>query len=218
MSTNAELYDASRARIVELLTGADLSAPVPACPGWTVQDLVAHLAGGLGAFTARDFDAGEYANHGERVVHERRGQTLEEHLDEWATNRAEADVTLAGPMGGVLVAEVLSHEHDIRGALDLPGAREDPAVRVAAERPLQEIDRRLRESGAPAVRLVVDGEERVVGQGEPNATLRLSAFDQLRAIGGRRSAAQLRALDWDGEPRLDVFTLFGEPRTNDLVE
>lgn len=99
MSTNAELYDASRARIVELVTGADLSAPVPACPGWTVQDLVAHLAGGLGAFTARDFDAGEYANHGDRVVHERRGRAFEEHLDEWETNRAEADDTLAGPMG-----------------------------------------------------------------------------------------------------------------------
>lgn len=215
---NAAHYDASRARIEELVSGAELSAPVAACPGWTVQDVVAHLAGGLGAFVARDFEPGEHANFGERMVHERRGRSLEDHLTEWAANRAKADEALAGPMGGVLVAEIVSHEHDIRTALGKPGAREEPGVRAAPERPLQEIDNRLRESGAPAVRLVVGGTERVLGEGEPSATVRLSAFDLLRAVGGRRSAAQLRSLDWDGEPRMDAFTLFGEPRTDDLEE
>lgn len=219
MSSNAEYYDAGRARIVELVSrpGADLSAPVAACPGWTAHDLVAHLAGGLGHFVVRDFDSAGYANYGERTVAERRGQSLAELLAEWERNRAHADETLASPVGGVLVAEIISHEHDLRQALGVPGARDEPAVRAATERPLQEIDKRIREAGSPAVRVVVDGTEVVLGDGEPSATVRLTAFELLRAM-GRRSERQLRALDWDGEPRLDVFTLFGPPREADLEE
>ncbi|WP_460518553.1 maleylpyruvate isomerase family mycothiol-dependent enzyme [Flindersiella endophytica] len=218
-SISAEYYDAGRARIVELVSrpGVDLTAPVAACPGWTARDLVAHLAGGLGHFIVRDFDSGGHANHGERTVAERRGKSLDELLAEWERNRSHADETLASPVGGVLVAEIISHEHDLRQALGEPGARDDPAVRAATERPLQEIDKRLREAGGQAVSVIVDGDEQVLGDGEATSTVRLTAFELLRAM-GRRSERQLRALDWDGEPRLDVFTLFGPPREADLEE
>lgn len=219
MSLNAEFYDGSRARIVSLVTGpdADLAAPVAACPGWTVRDLVAHLAGGLGHFLARDFDAAGHANFGERIVAERRGQSLGELLAEWERNRSHADETLASPVGGVLVAEIISHEHDLRQALGAPGARDEPAVRAATERPLQEIDKRLRSAGSAAVRVVIGSDDVVLGEGEPSSTVRLNAFELLRSM-GRRSERQLRALDWDGEPRLDVFALFGPPRETDLEE
>jgi uncharacterized protein (TIGR03083 family) len=197
----------------------DLAIPVEACPGWSAQDLVAHLAGGLGHFVMRDFDSAGHTNVGERWVSERRDQTLAELLAEWERNRKHADETLASPVGGVLVAEIISHEHDLRQALAQPGARDDPAVRAATERPLQEVDKRLRAAGSPPVRIVVDGDsdEVVLGDGEPTSTVRLTAFELLRAM-GRRSERQLRALDWDGEPRLDVFTLFGPPREADLEE
>lgn len=32
-------------RIAEVATGADLSSPVPTCPGWTLADLLTHLGG-----------------------------------------------------------------------------------------------------------------------------------------------------------------------------
>lgn len=215
---SAGRYDASRRRIVELVTAGDPSAPVAACPGWTVRDVVAHLAGGLGDFLARDFDAGGYANHGERTVAERRGRSLAEVLAEWGRHRADAGEILAAPTGGVLVAEIIAHEQDVRAALGRPGARDDEAMLVAMQPPLQEIDRRLRAGDRPAVRLLVDGEERVIGAGEPSSTLRISPFELFRAITGRRSARQIRAMDWSGPPRLDVFGLFGEPRADDLVE
>jgi hypothetical protein len=88
---------------------------------------------------------------------------------------------------------------------------------AATHRPLQEIDKRIRAAGSPAVLVVVDGDEVVLGDGEPASTVRLTAFELLRAM-GRRSERQLRALDWAGEPRLDVFTLFGPPREADLEE
>ncbi|MQA83318.1 MAG: maleylpyruvate isomerase family mycothiol-dependent enzyme [Streptosporangiales bacterium] len=217
---SAEIYDAARKRIVELVRAGDQDAAVAACPGWTVRDLVAHLAGGLGSFLSRDFDAGEYANHGERTVHERRGRSFDELLAEWERHRAAADEAFASPMGGVLVAEIVSHEHDIRTALARPGARDDEAVRAALDRPLQEIDRRMRDGGLPALRILVNGEERVLGEGDPAGTLRVTAFELLRSIGGRRSQRQVRALDWDvdPEPFLGVFTLFGEFRADDLEE
>jgi len=207
------MYDEARQRIVELARNGDPAAAVPACPGWTVKDVVAHLAAGLGDFTARRFDGAGSGEWGERQVRERHDSSLEDSLSEWEANRAAADETLDSPMGGVLLAEIISHEHDIRGALGRPGAREVEAVRAAWQRPLGEFDRQTREAGLPALRVVVDGEERVVGEGEPAGTLRVSSFELLRSLAGRRSRGQVRALDWEGDPDtwLDVFFLFGEP-------
>lgn len=42
----SQLYEDSRARLLALVTALDergLDAPVPACPGWRVRDVVAHL-------------------------------------------------------------------------------------------------------------------------------------------------------------------------------
>ncbi|MET9020801.1 maleylpyruvate isomerase family mycothiol-dependent enzyme [Actinopolymorpha sp. NPDC004070] len=215
-----QLYDASTARIAALVRDADPSTPVDACPGWTVEQLVAHLAGGLGDFLARRFDLAPGDDFGERTVRERRGQAVAESLAEWERHRAEAGDLLASPMGGVLVAEVVSHEQDLRTALGRPGARTDPGVRVGLTRPLEQIDQRLRESGGPAVRLMIDDEKehRTIGEGEPVATLRVSAYDLLRTIGGRRTHDQARALDWDGdaEAALDSLTLFGSFRDTPL--
>ncbi len=216
----AELYDASRARVATLVRDGDPATPVAACPGWTVRDLVAHLAGGLGDFITGRFAVEEGDDHGERTVRERKGQSVADSLAEWERHRADADEFLAGPMGGVLVAEVISHEQDLRQALGQPGARDDAGVRAGLTRPLQEIDKRLGEAGGPAVRLVVDGEETVVGPGEPPATLTVTAFELLRVIAGRRSLDQVRALDWQGDPgpSLPAFTLFGGFRETPLEE
>lgn len=247
-ASSVALYDAARLRIVELVrdAGAAAAAPVPACPGWTVGDVVAHLAGGLGDFLARRFDGVESGEWGERQVRDRHGRSVEENLAEWDTHRAAAGPLFDSPMAGVLVAEIVSHEHDIRAALNRPGAREDEAVRAALERPLEEIDRKMREAGLPTLRIVVDGpvsdarepsertahgeylasERRsehsgtavILGDGQPARTLRVSAFELLRSVGGRRSQAQVRALDWDGDPEVDVFALFGGLRAEDLDE
>jgi uncharacterized protein (TIGR03083 family) len=221
----AALYDASRARVAALVENADPATPVAACPGWTVGALVAHLAGGLADFMSGRFDLPEGDDFGERTVRERRDQSIAESLAEWERHRADAGEMLGGPMGGVLVAEVISHEHDLRQALGKPGARDDAGVRAALVRPLQEIDNKLGEAGGPSVRLVIDGEQQVVGPGEPPATLRVTAFELLRVIAGRRTLEQVRALDWtgldwdgDSEASLSAFTLFGGFRETALEE
>ena len=99
--SHAELYDRSRRRIVALVTapGVDLSVPVPATPGWTAHDLLAHLAGELGDFLTRRFDVEEGDDFGERTVRERAGRSVDELLAEWERHRAASEEMLAGPVG-----------------------------------------------------------------------------------------------------------------------
>jgi hypothetical protein len=58
-----------------------------------------------------------------------------------------------------------------------------------------------------------------LGAGTPAASLRASDFELLRAVMGRRSRAQLLALDWDAdaEPYVDHLHIFG-PAATDVVE
>ena len=213
---HAQLYADAKGRIVELVESADIDTAVPACPGWTVKDLIAHLAGGLGDFMARRFEDAGSPEWGERQVRERRDRSLEDDLAEWDDNLAGAGSTLESPMGGVIVTEIVLHEHDIRGALGRPGERRSPAIEAALASPLGEIDRRIREKGLPALLVVSDEGERRLGESDPEATLRASSFELLRAISGRRSADRLVALDWSGDPTpyLEVLGLFGTARSD----
>ena len=58
-----------------------------------------------------------------------------------------------------------------------------------------------------------------LGEGDPAATVRASDFEALRAMGGRRNADQMRALDWtgDAEPYVALMSSYGS-REEPLVE
>jgi hypothetical protein len=66
---------------------------------------------------------------------------------------------------------------------------------------------------------VEDGEYRCGPEGGAEIRLRTSRFDALRWRTGRRSRAQLAAMDWfdDPTPVLDHLYLFG-PAATDVVE
>ncbi|WP_433267566.1 maleylpyruvate isomerase family mycothiol-dependent enzyme [Actinosynnema sp. CS-041913] len=217
--SNAVTYDAARRRIISLVTNGDPAAEVEACPGWTVKDVVAHLAGGLGDFVNRDLDGVETGEWGERQVRQRRDRTLGDLLVEWERNFQIAEGVFDSPMGAVLIAEIIEHEHDIRTALGRAGERDNVAVRAALTRPLQEVDKRLREGHLPALRITLEHGDRILGEGEPAVTLRTSSFELLRVVGGRRSEGQIRSLDWDADPTrwLSAVQLFGTRETA-LVE
>ncbi len=217
--SNAVTYDAARRRIINLVTNGDAAVEVDACPGWTVRDVVAHLAGGLGDFANREFSGVDTGEWGERQVRDRRDRTLGELLVEWERNFQVAEGLFDSPMGTVLIAEVVEHEHDIRTALGAPGERDNVAVRAALTRPLQEVDQRLRARHLPALRITLEHGDRIIGEGDPSATLRTTSFELLRVVGGRRSEGQIRSLDWDADPTrwLAAIQLFGTRETA-LVE
>lgn len=204
-----ELYRGCHARILELLDGADDTRPVPACPGWTVKGVVSHLVGCLAdarsgrlrSVPTEEWTAGQ--------VEARRDRTLEQSLEEWAD-----EISVSGRLLDAvptLTTDAVSHEHDLRAALGRPGARDSEAVRAGASMFSEALDGRIRRRTLPALVLVRDGKERVLGEGRAAGRLRGTSFDFLRAVSGRRTPDEVRAMDWDGDCAtwLPIFFVFG---------
>src|SRR5688500_312757 len=82
------VYEAARGRIVDLVAPLEEEAAtveVPTCPGWSVQDLVAHLTGNC-ANTLRGEVAGAATDEWTAAqVAERREWKLGDVLAEWDT-------------------------------------------------------------------------------------------------------------------------------------
>jgi uncharacterized protein (TIGR03083 family) len=207
--TIGEHYRASRGRLTDLLTGAgeaDWARAVPACPGWDVHDVVAHLvtvvddalAGRLLGPPTPDQTADQVARCCDVP-----GPAL---LAQWAEQAPafEQAVTDLGIWPAAF--DVGSHEQDVRGALDRPGARDCELVRTGARMLIEELDGRI------AVEAHLDGEVvRAEGDG-PVHRLRTSPFEVFRFRFGRRTRAQVAALDWSPVPSdamLDALFIFG---------
>jgi hypothetical protein len=73
--------------------------------------------------------------------------------------------------------------------------------------------------GLPGLRVRYGEKERVLGAEPVGATLTVDRFDLVRALTGRRSSAQIRAFDWDGdaETYVPLIPAYGE-RSDDSVE
>jgi hypothetical protein len=106
-----------------------------------------------------------------------------------------------------LVGDLTTHEHDVRGALGQPGARDSGGLAIALPFIARNFGTAAAARGLPALRLRTADAEWVIEGTEPVATLSAEPFELLRALTGRRNVAQLRSLDWDGdpEPHLPAF-------------
>ena len=231
------LYRDTQARLAALIAGLDATAlgtPVPACPGWSVQDVVAHelaitedaLAGRLTGPPDDEETAAQVARF--------RGHDIGDMLATWAqTTPPFSDVVGAFGIWPAVI-DLASHEQDIRGALGRPGERDSKVVRVCAGAVLSVL--------APPVpvRITVEDAEFRAGPGEgaefqagpgegaefragpgEGAELGLvtTRFEALRWRMGRRSRAQMAAFDWSGDPApvLDHLVVFG-PSATDIIE
>lgn len=223
-STNADVYADLRAEIILLARGlaADAAAlKVPQSPAWSVRDVVAHVVGivddilsdNLDGIGADDWTAAHLATRADR--------TLDEICDEWEALAApfrqlgEANPVMAMRAG----ADLITHHHDVLQALDRKGERDTPAVRMALERYGPYFCERAEQAGLPTVRVEAGDQIWQSRDGEPAAVLSASAFEMLRAFSGRRSAAQILAMNWAGDanPYLAVVSPYGLP-TEDVVE
>ena len=124
----ARLYQEPRERVIGLLTGLDdaaCSTAVATCPGWSVRDVLAHLVavaedwarGRLAGPPTDEETAAQIARFG--------GYDMAKILAAWM-----AETTgVAPPLG-----DITSHEHDVRGAIGRPGARDSAAVWYSSDR------------------------------------------------------------------------------------
>ncbi|MDQ4125984.1 MAG: maleylpyruvate isomerase family mycothiol-dependent enzyme, partial [Actinomycetota bacterium] len=120
MTAFGDAYSATRRRVIDLVSGVsedETRRRVPACPDWSVRDVVAHLTG-----IAVDATKGELEGVGspewtQRQVDERKDLPLEELLAEWETAGAQIDGALEyfpKAAASLFVGDTVTHEHDIR--------------------------------------------------------------------------------------------------------
>jgi len=208
---NATAYAGARERIVSLLHDQpDEFAPVKTCPGWRVRDVVSHLTGGTDDALSGNLEGLASDEWTAAQVERRQDTPLAMIIFEWVANapRFEPLLDIAGDLGQMAVADIASHEHDIRGALGAPGARDSDAVRIGLGWVARNVIASAKDHGV-AMRIVsTDGLD--LGPHDADATLIANDFELLRALTGRRSVEQLREMKWEGdvERALPAFTWF----------
>jgi uncharacterized protein (TIGR03083 family) len=245
------IYEETRGRITGLVADADGDATrVPACPEWTVHDLLAHLAGNCADIIAGNLEGVTTSAWTSRQVDARRDRPTAEILEEWNDAAPQVSQLLddfPGRYGQMVVADVVSHEHDIRGALGRPGERQSAGVTVALDflvsvflhtgitaLGLDPIEVRSGErswivgTGGPPTRdfeswrgaLMPDADQNA-GAPAPAGALSADPFELMRSVAGRRSRAQIKNLGWSMEPGPYV-SVFGfgpfEVRATELHE
>lgn len=220
MTSFGEAYAATRRRVIDMASGLaeeEMQRRVPACPDWSVRDVLSHLTG-----IAVDATKGELEGVGspewtQRQVDERRDRSLDELLREWEEAGSQIDGALEyfpKAAASLFVGDTVTHEHDIRLPLRRPGDRDALAIALAVDGYARWLGRRLREAGLPTVELKAEGREWIAGKEEPAVEVEApTTFDLLRGLTGRRTRDEIAAFTWstDPGPFLDHFSMYGMP-------
>jgi uncharacterized protein (TIGR03083 family) len=230
-------------KLVRKLDDDQLHATVPACPAWTVRDLIAHVTSIATSLATGEFppDLNPVASLGnpdmaelrdkfvDAALEARRHQPIEAILEEWSKSAAVLDEILRGdrpwpdnapPLGDWVVTTDLSvHHHDLRGAIGEPGERDSLATGLSLRSYVEGMRFRSTMNKLPAFRIIAGERAWTVGEGEPVATVTADPFELARAVSGRRSPDQVRAFGWNGDPEpfIDLFYPYGV-REEALVE
>jgi hypothetical protein len=179
------------------LSFGDLRRTVPACPLWTVFDLMAHVVSMPAAIGRGESPPGPVSDWLQGLVEARRDQDMGELIAEWLSLDGAILAILNGP-GGVLFGDLAVHEHDLRGAVGAPdhAALE---VEVVLPRTLAGFAKPLRQAGLGAIGVRHDERMWRSHDSEPGWTLEVTPWEAVRAVNSRRSADELRELPHNGD-------------------
>jgi uncharacterized protein (TIGR03083 family) len=217
-------YSGLRGRVIELITSAtdeQLESRAPATPEWRVRDVLAHLTGVTGDILTGNLNGVGTDPWTEAQVEARRDLPVDALVAEWEENGPIIDpmIPAFGAVAGQFIGDATMHEHDIRGALGVPGARDSEAIAIGFTWVGNQVGAIRTQAGVGALRLETESGPHVFGDGAPTATCTTSTFEFVRAVTGRRCMEQIEAWDWDGDARVDLMVLpIFTPRTDPLVE
>jgi hypothetical protein len=198
----SELYRQAHRSFDELartLTDDEWESPLPCTPMWTPREVLSHLAGIPDDALAGRMEGAPGETWTQAQVDRNAGFSVEELLDRWA---AQAD-TFADALDSIGEGrppiDCHSHEHDIRQGIARPGHRDSLIVKVAAEGFVGGFDLPF-----PVITEMVDGtivtSSGAVAGRDPVTLRGVSSFEVFRSRLGRRSAEQVRAYEWSGDP------------------
>ena len=241
----AAAYHDARLAMADLARNAGENAnetKVPACPDWTVRDLIAHvtsiasdLAGGkippdLNLIAFWDVDQSRRREEFiDDALARRKNQSVDQLLEEWETLAMPLEAMIRGeqpfpekapPLADwVVVTDIGQHLQDLQGALGTTEHRDALATGLSLRSYVEAMRLRSAHDKLPAFRLRAGSREWVIGEGEPVATVTADPFELARAASGRRSPEQIRGYDWEGDPEpfLVLFYPYGA-RADALIE
>jgi uncharacterized protein (TIGR03083 family) len=220
----AGAYRGVRERVIALVTEAtdgQLDQPAPATPEWRTRDVLAHLVGVTADVLSGTLEGVTTDAWTAAQVDARRARPLSDLLTEWDANapRVEPQIASWGVVAGQFISDAVTHEQDIRGALGRPGARDSDAITIGYAWMGGILGDLRDQAGAGALAVESEAGTHTFGSGEPSARCRTSRFEFVRAATGRRSVEQMRAWEWDGDPRVDLLVIpIFTPRRDALVE
>ncbi|KOX13390.1 maleylpyruvate isomerase N-terminal domain-containing protein [Nocardiopsis sp. NRRL B-16309] len=200
---SASVYTRCQDRLLDLaagLTPEQAATPVPALPAWNVLQAYAHMAG-VCADVVRGLVPPSDDTVTARQVAERADADLDAVCAEWRRETPALLEVFARETRAryrLPALDVWHHENDVRGALGL-GAQTQDADQLA-HFVLGGLARGWTPD-LPGVRVLATdtGQEWRLGEGA-DLEWRGSAFEIARAVTGRRSARQIAAMDWSGDP------------------
>ncbi|MFW2381460.1 MAG: maleylpyruvate isomerase family mycothiol-dependent enzyme [Acidimicrobiales bacterium] len=207
-TTPSEVYAAVRDELIDALAAINDSSAsqiVPACPEWTVKDVVAHLCG-LNA----ELLAGVPGRLGSdeataRQVGDRESADLKQVIDEW-THMADAigeRLSEDETMAIALLADLVIHVYDLAEVLDQPTVKAATATPTSAHRYVPGLQKRVADRTGVALTVdLSDGTSWPAPDGDaPTAvTVRTSPHEFLRGVTGRLRREEVQAFDWSTDP------------------
>jgi uncharacterized protein (TIGR03083 family) len=199
-------YDAVRARVVAIVP-THCDAPVPACPGWRVHEVVAHLAGLCEDWVDRRLDgyaSDEWtADHVSRHAH----RTCDEILDRWADAAtrfaALEDQGSELPPSRFAFGDAVVHEADLRGATAADRVPDDVVLLGLHGTTARWAHEVLAPAGLPTLHVLTpEGPEWWLGTTMDPEAVEVEAplYEVFRALAGRRSRDQARGWKWSADP------------------
>lgn len=218
MPSTHDLYLQSQDAVSTLITEENQHTKIPACPEWTLRDLLGHQAGEIeDGLTGNMDDLGE-PHWTAAQVDRHKYLDLDGVKAKW-TEGLDSAGDAASEMTAGALADLVIHEFDVRGALGDTSNRDGELIATGFAMYTGFLDGAFRANGLPALNVVSDVGTAIVGEGDPQGELRISGFEFLRVLTGRRSLDQIRNLDWsvDPAPWLDHISLM-PPRETPLVE
>jgi uncharacterized protein (TIGR03083 family) len=196
--------------LVEALNAEEAQRAVPACPDWTVTQLLAHMVGLNADVLAGDEPDDHNSTWTQRQVDRRAGREPADLVAEW--------LDLTQPMqdwmrehGTRPLNDAVIHEQDMRGAVDRPGGRDSDGLVAVREAMAERFATGVRAAHLAPVELRSPVWIFSTGDGDPGLELFAPEFDLTRALMTRRTADQLRRWSTAGaiDPYLPVFASLG---------
>jgi uncharacterized protein (TIGR03083 family) len=196
--------------LVESLHADEAERSVPACPDWTVTQLLAHMVGLNADVLAGDEPDDHNSTWTQNQVDTRAGREPADLVAEWR-DLTQPMQDWMGEHGTRPLADVVIHEQDMRGAVGRPGGRDSDGLVSVREVMAERFATRVRTAHLAPVELRSPVWIFSTGDGEPGLELFAPEFDLTRALMTRRTADQLRQWSTAGtiDPYLPVFASLG---------